>query len=345
MEQKSYVAAIVVLIVFSGALFALYIQLQGSCIELNGKYNILRNAYSDLQSDYSDLNDAYDELQLDYTLLSTQYDSLQEDYDELWSEYLDLDFEYTLALENYEDLMNEYDSLWEDYEIETTLRMGSSLAQYYDALRTQYGPQRWWTRTQDMQFAANLALHSLGLIQWTSLENSFYSYVEQHSYDMAEEIMDAVINLIQVNTDHSTTERIRRILDFISRNIHYEYDFDNVYLAPPETLSFKSGDCDDFSILAAALFEAVGIDSAIGVFSYQPSGGETQYHCMVLVHLNDLGQDESGEDYDYWYYSSLTSMGLRSGRWIIIEPQYTIEDQGLDWVGQWELLAAAPIDC
>ncbi|MEM2889619.1 MAG: hypothetical protein QXR42_09165 [Candidatus Bathyarchaeia archaeon] len=72
--------------------------------------------------------------------------------------------------------MSEYDSLWEDYETEATLRMGSSLALYYDVLRTQYGPQRWWTKTQDMQFAANLALHSLGLIQWTSLENSFYSY-------------------------------------------------------------------------------------------------------------------------------------------------------------------------
>ncbi|MEM3013661.1 MAG: transglutaminase-like domain-containing protein [Candidatus Bathyarchaeia archaeon] len=121
--------------------------------------------------------------------------------------------------------------------------------------------------------------------------------------------MDAVIDLIQVNTGQSTTERIRRILDFIDRNIHYEYDFGNVYQASPETLVFKSGDCDDFSILAAALFEAVGIDSAIGYFSYKPAGGETQYHCMVLVNLNNLG-----EDYVYWYYSSITSMGLASGR-------------------------------
>jgi len=344
MEQKGYVAVIMVLIAFSGAVFALYIQLQGNYAELSGKYNALRNYYSDLQSEYSELSDAYDELELDFSFLNTLYDSLSDEYDELWSKYLDLDLEYTLTIESYNDLMDDYDSLREDYETEATLRIGSSLAQYYDALRVQYGPQRWWSRTQDMQFAANLALHSLGRIQWTSLENSFYSYTRQHSYDMAEEIIDAVIDLIKVNTGQSTTERIRRILYFINRNIHYEYDFDNVYLAPPETLVFKSGDCDDFSILAAALFEAVGIDSAIGVFSYQPAGGETQYHCMVLVHLNDLGQDESGEDYDYWYYTSLTNMGLKSGRWVIVEPQYTIENQGSDWVGQWNLLAVAPVD-
>jgi len=41
---------------------------------------------------------------------------------------------------------------------------------------------------------------------------------------------------------------------------------------------------------------------------------------MVLVHLEDL------LGYHYWYYSDLTDKGLKEGRWIIIEPQMTIDN-------------------
>jgi hypothetical protein len=51
-------------------------------------------------------------------------------------------------------------------------------------------------------------------------------------------------------------------LDFIYTHISYEEEIDDVFLAPVETLGFKSGDCDDFSILAAAFFEEAGIDAA-----------------------------------------------------------------------------------
>jgi hypothetical protein len=88
------------------------------------------------------------------------------------------------------------------------------------------------------------------------------------------------------------------------------------------------------TILAATLFEAVGIDSAIGLFK----NDYNQYHAMVLIHLEDLGS------YGYWYYSDLVSYGLESGKWIEIEPQLPIQHQNDDWLEQWDIIAAAPLD-
>jgi hypothetical protein len=130
------------------------------------------------------------------------------------------------------------------------------------------------------------------------------------------------------------TEKIHKILDFIYAHISYEKEIDDVFLAPVETLGFKSGDCDDFSILAAAFFEVTGIDAAVGFFE----NNEGEQHAMVLVHLEDL------TGYNYLYFSDLTGKGLEPGKWIIIEPQSPIEFQSGSWIQQWNLLVAAPIE-
>jgi transglutaminase-like putative cysteine protease len=123
-------------------------------------------------------------------------------------------------------------------------------------------------------------------------------------------------------------------LDFIYTHISYEEEIDDVFLTPVETLGFKSGDCDDFSILAAAFFEEAGIDAAVGFFE----NDEREQYAMVLVHPEEL------TGYDYLYFSDLTGKGLEPGKWIIIEPQSLIELQSGSWIQQWNLLVAAPIE-
>jgi len=107
------------------------------------------------------------------------------------------------------------------------------------------------------------------------------------------------------------------------------------FLAPIETIARRSGDCDDFAILAAALFEYYGIESAIGFF-LPPQGGQ-EGHSMALVHLNDL------DSYKYYGFDDLSSRGLSEGRWIIIEPQGLIEDQHDAQISQWGLYIASEI--
>jgi hypothetical protein len=174
----------------------------------------------------------------------------------------------------------------------------------------------------------------MGLVYWPSIEDDFFSSVGTHSYTLAEEIIDEVIDYLGIHTWNTETNKITKILEFINENIHYEYKVNNPYLAPAETLGLKSGDCDDFTILVCALFETVGIETAFGFFKNDAN----EYHCMVLVHLEDLG------GYGYWHHSNLKNYGLASGKWIIIEPQCTIDYQDSDWVGEWSLVVVSAVD-
>ncbi|MEM2137140.1 MAG: transglutaminase family protein [Candidatus Methanomethylicia archaeon] len=155
---------------------------------------------------------------------------------------------------------------------------------------------------------------------------------------MAYKIINVALNFAEVSESKTPVENIKNILSFIHQYIHYEYDLGDTNSAPVETLAYKSGDCDDFGILAAALFKSVGINVAIARFKNKDVTASKQGHIMVLVRLDDLG------GYGYFYYSSLTNIGLTSGKWIIIEPQYTIDYQGYSqWFNQWQLVAAVQI--
>ncbi|XOB40361.1 MAG: transglutaminase-like domain-containing protein [Candidatus Nealsonbacteria bacterium] len=119
---------------------------------------------------------------------------------------------------------------------------------------------------------------------------------------------------------------------FFKFYIKYEPDFNEILRAPAETLGLKSGDCDDWSILASAAFADAGIDSAI---MFVKSIDGTQAHAMVLV--------QSKETLPLWSYSDLTQYGLPSGKWWIIEPQFTFgqQSQHPEWFTQWKFEAAA----
>ncbi|MDM7999625.1 MAG: hypothetical protein QUS33_06400 [Dehalococcoidia bacterium] len=194
----------------------------------------------------------------------------------------------------------------------------------------------WWGDTSTPQdkvnFAANLAKHGLGKVYWISYEDNYYGHANEHSYTTARKELDGVLSVIGIQVTDSSVQKIDRILDFMNTYIRYESDYNEQFLAPMETLGFLSGDCDDYAILAAALFEAVGIDSAVGFFKNGGSG-----HAMTLVRLDDISP------YGCWCYSDLTGYGLQAGTWLIIEPQATIENQMTDWVYQCKIQVAAEV--
>lgn len=317
-------ALLIVLVAIEGLAYA---GVQSEYDELNRESATLRILYTELNTSYHLLNTSYLSLALEYAALRDDHDSLQ-------NQYANLNESYALLEADHDDLSNLYSALSKCLEVEQTLNIGNSLESYYDLVRDEEGFMgTWYGDQRDVNFCAKLALHDLGCNSWPSLENRFYEDVKKHSYEMAREKMDAVIEFAEVNSYDSATEKIEKILRFLLDHIRYELEVNNVYLAPAETLGFRSGDCDDFATLGAALFEAAGVDAAIGLFRNRYN----DYHSMVLVHLDGL------EGYGYWKFDDLTDKGLAEGRWIVIEPQYTIENQGDEWVQQWELLYAAPI--
>jgi len=289
-----------------------YIQLQDSYDDLNNRHSSLQTSYNQLDSQHTSLQTTNSNLQSDYNQLDVEYNTLQSDYDYLDTQYL------TLLLDYY--------ALDDNYENETTMGMGHLLNDYYEVIREEVTPTGWWiyqpTNQDFADFAANIAEHGLGITYWPDYEDEFYQKSEIaygsriHSYEKAIYQLNAVKNLIDVTEFDNNTLKIDKILDFINDNINYEPDMHDNFLAPMETLSLKSGDCEDYSILAGALFELVDIESAIAIG--EDSGTP---HAFVLVKLDNLGA------HGYWHFDDLTGYGLSSGQWIIIEPQARIEQQ------------------
>lgn len=349
MQRSKIVVAVILLTVLLAVESVLYVQLQNRNSELDSLYEELEGRLSRLEDRYFELQKQYDLLYEEYSSVQASHQNLSRDYSNLRDTYrnfvelasLQGDYErereYVMDKEAYIVLLREANvRLQRDYGVDTALRIGNTLESFYDLVRHEKEliGYRWTDHQKDASFATDLALHDLGYNCWPSIENAYYSSTGIRSYEMAKRKMDQVVDLIGLQGYYTPTAKIKQILEFIVQNIHFEHEVHDIYLAPTETLGFRSGDCEDFSILASALFEAVGVDSAFGIFRSE----EDEYHGLVLVHLDDL------TGYEYWSYSDLTDWSLDEGKWIVIEPQYTVDRQHADWIGELSLVATSPLD-
>lgn len=318
---------------------------------LESDYEAAQEDISELSGEVEQLESSVENLQEENRALETEKSSLLSELAETKATLTSLQSNYDTLDDNYDYLYATYDSTYSAYEeamldlqIEQMLRIGNSLESYYDSLRTGLGPTGtenwWWYSTESLwqtqvDFAVNLAQHDLWRIYWPDYETDYEELTGENSYETAWYKLMDVVSCIDVSMSDPPVEKIEGVLSFLNEQIHYETEINDVFLAPMETLGFKSGDCDDYSILAAALFEYYEIESAVGFFKNDAN----DYHAMVLVNLDDLGE------YGNWYYSDLTSLGLPEGKWIKIEPQSTIENQwDDDWMGQWNILVAQDLE-
>ncbi len=300
------------------------VSLQGMLGEANSEIEGLEETLSDMEKAKSDMEE--------------QMEGLETELDAVYLEKAEMQFNLTSLKLQYSTLRSDLEGLNSSYTVETELGIGNSLTSFYDVLRYEVGlsgyKSTYHPEREIVKFAANLALHDLGVNSWPTIEKNYYKDVGAHSYEQAKEQMRKALEYTGVQEPDSDVERVRKILEFVNERVEYEYETDDVCRAPVETLSLGSGDCDDYSTLAAALFEASGIESAVGFFENSEGSG----HVMVLLRMEDLGA------YDLYYFSDLTAYGLSPGKWIEIEPQRPIEHQGdEDWMSQWDIKAAAEV--
>ena len=220
----------------------------------------------------------------------------------------------------------------------TYLNAGNSLTSFYDALRDEEGLTGGGSQknmNKEIKFGRDLVKHSLGKNIRPTFEKEYRKDTGISSYNQANEILKIAYNQTKINSGDSDTEKVAKVLEYINDLMDFESDMNDVFRAPPEALTVRTGDCDDYCFLAAALFEEAGIDTAIGFYKNDDDSG----HTMNLLHLDEL------EEYSYYSYDSLTSKGLSSGKWIQIEPQRYIDDQNdEEWMEDWELRLAEEID-
>jgi len=220
----------------------------------------------------------------------------------------------------------------------TQLNAGNSLTSFYDVLRDEEGLTgggRQKNMYKEIKFGRDLIKHSLGENIRATLEKEYRKDTGISSYSQAYELLKIAYNQTKVMTSDSDTEKVAKILEYVNDLLDFESDMNDVFRAPAEVLTVRTGDCDDYCFLAAALFEEAGIETAIGFYENDNDNG----HTMNLLHLEEL------EGYSYYSYDDLTSKGLRSGKWIQIEPQRYINDQNdEEWMENWELRLAEEID-
>lgn len=236
------------------------------------------------------------------------------------------------------------------YAVWLSLNVGTALENYYDYVRSNTyssglglvdeGEWREFPNYYDLSvtFAAELASHDIGNCWWPALEaaSGYYNRTGEYSYQTSSRIMDLAMIASGICPSDSALAKVEKVLSFTNTFVHYEDRILDHMWFPCETLTFRSGDCTGFSILAAALLERAGIKAAIAFFANSTIG----HHAMVLVNLDNLGP------FGYWYYEDLTAYGLDSGKWVIIEPQcpsLSVQQSTLDWIGYWDLAACAEV--
>jgi len=304
-----------------------------SSSEWSNRYFDLQDNHTMLEANYSQLDRDFGQLQVSYARLELDYENLQDNYSQLKQDYENLQGNYSQLYEMYWDNLNLTWELYDELFFIENINLGHLMESCYGDIRDIYDERWdgfWWDLIGDddevIEFAANLAEHDLGRIFWTDPNERYKGITGENMNQVAHSKLSYVPDYLEIDEYGDPVIKVESILDFVTTWVHYEHDLNGEFLSPIETLTFRSGDCDDYSILVSALFELVGLESGIVFVTNDEGDG----HAMVLLHLDDLGS------YSYYYFSDLTSYGLQEGKWIIIEPQVTIERQhDEDWMEQW----------
>lgn len=235
---------------------------------------------------------------------------------------------------------SELESLTAEKEVVDALKLDRMIMEYYGMIGDYYVitlQDDWSLQKQkeaQAEFAADLARHSIGECSWPWPEECYFENTGRHSYDDAKMRLEFFLSLSGVETEDSLVTKIEKILSHVNSFVSYWPDLKDRFNSPWETLAYRTGDCEDYSILVSALFELAGVDSAFAFVN----NSEGVDHALVLAHIEDLGS------YDYISFPSLIDFGLSEGQWIQIEPQHTIDLQ-FDYEGraEWFLQAVEEI--
>jgi len=138
-------------------------------------------------------------------------------------------------------------------------------------------------------------------------ESKYHSYVTPES----QSVQDTLRDIFGGSPYQLTQTGLNDIRDWVADNIVYESDEprwgEDYWQTPEETLLYRTGDCEDYSILLCSLFRAYGIDAG-HVFVALGDDGQGEGHAFVI---EDWGQD---------------------GDWQRIEPQSPAQVSSLAWL-------------
>ena len=99
------------------------------------------------------------------------------------------------------------------------------------------------------------------------------------------EIRNAAISVIFLTPERDELSEVTALFNFVRDSIRYVRDINAVETisTPDKTLESQIGDCDDQSLLLAALYESVGYPTRFVVAGYQSKGILEHVYLQVLA--------------------------------------------------------------
>ena len=264
-------------------------NLESEVTELESVNSDYESQVSQLKSDLSDAEGEIDTLE---SRILTIQNSARDDLDQIQSQYDDLE-------SSYEDLLNAYELLVAALPL-------SPVPISAETINLEFS---WWY--QGYPWTLSLSIPQSMLEYYQSMDRAptqDYSVYVTHPYD--DVYINTIIqkfNFIAIERSFTEIEKINLIISFV-QSLPYTSDsvttsFDDYPRYPLETLVDEGGDCEDTSILAAALLDALNYD----VVLVAPPG-----HMAVGVDIDTYGSyyEYEGESY---FFLETTGEGWEIG--------------------------------
>jgi FtsZ-binding cell division protein ZapB len=302
METKILVFIVIGLVVGSG------LGYMGNIIVTEPKINALNQKITNLETNVTSLNEKNNALTGQYSNLQNEHQNLEKTYSTLQSSYNGLNSQYTALNQQNNQLKTNYDALLTSYQkLLAAVPMVPEAFTGKATVKTcswTYGGQSW-----SISLSIPYSLYDY-YKKMPRAPTSDYSVYVTHPYD--DEYMRTIIekfNIIAITKGYSEAEKVNLVVAFI-QSLPYTSDevttgFDEYPRYPIETLYDDGGDCEDTSIIAAALLHTMNYDivllslpghMAVGVYlpgtygSYYQNNGKNYFYLETTGEGWKIGQ-------------------------------------------------------
>lgn len=212
-------------------------------VSLSAQNNSLQDERTSLQAQLSELQNLYDTLEASYSILQSSYSILQSNYSILQGDYTCLDEEYNSLNNEYSKLKNDYDSLQDNYQSLLSLYM-------------------------DYQSVYDHLLSTLDL-RWHHPNENEKLLITPYDPAVTQIVFQITGGWSDPSDWNEYWDDLEAMYNWVVDNIEYRYDglfpilpenplgfidyFDEMWQFPNETLTLRTGDCDDMAILLASM--------------------------------------------------------------------------------------------
>jgi len=244
----------------------MYQNLQNSYKDLQDEYDKLQDSYSNLEKQHKDLQDRYDRVQAELSRLQAQYGQLQTSYSELEEKY------YKLG-KAVDDFFKKVEG--KTITVSYRWRFSASWMKYF-------GFSNEWT--WDIPIPLTYYLYYATADRPSKEYSRYVEMVKDPESDYLLDYIVRGINSVALKYGFTEKQKVEFTIAFI-QSLPYVPDTvsasaDEYPKYPAETLITNGGDCEDTSILAAALLRKMGYRVAL---IYLPHSSPSSAHMAVGI--------------------------------------------------------------